>query len=444
MSMKKWLTFIILGNVLIGIVWFSLSRTEDRPSEYPTEDKASDGDKKIELVFWRNKGNTAENNAYKELIKMFEAKYPNITINMQSIHYGDYEVKLRTEFSTGNNPPDIVAIDSPNLALYANAGMLLSLDQYMREEGNIDDIPELTLKGLIYNSELYLAPLVESSIALFYNKHLFKEAGVPFPSRDPNNPLTWEEVRKIAIQITDVEKGIYGIDPAQGFGIGETAAYFKMPFLWQFGGEILNTDTKTASGYLDSKQSLQALNFYQNLYHKDGVASVELPSGAFERGKLAMTVIGSWALNSFNSYPDFNLGEDFGVAPLPKQNYQVTPNGGWSLGISKQTEYPEEAWKFIQYVTSYEGIKKYVEITGDIPARYSVARDLPEFNEYPRDIFIEQAHNYSRNRPITPAYPVVSDAIKRLFEDVGIGNKDVNVSVEEAVERINRGLKELE
>jgi ABC-type glycerol-3-phosphate transport system substrate-binding protein len=170
-----------------------------------------------------------------------------------------------------------------------------------------------------------------------------------------------------------------------------------------------------------------------------------MPPDPFVKGKLAMMVLGSWSLADLeNNYPNFKLGKDFGVAPMPKEEYQVVPNGGWALGISSKTGYPKEAWEFIKYATSYEGIKKYVKETGDIPVRYSVAKELPEFSTYPKNIFWLQVQNYSRNRPVTTAYPVVSDAIKTLFEEVGIGGKDVKSSVEKAVETINTGLNQIQ
>ena len=440
--MKKWLTKIILAIILFCIAGYALSILNTFSSDRENKGEETNVAEPIQLTFWRNYGNPAENYACEELVSDFEATHPNIKINMHSIPYHEFEIWLRTAFAAGP-PPDIMTIDSPNLALYANAGSLLSLDHYMRKEGNIDDIPESTRNGLRFQGEIFLAPVVESSLAFFYNKHLFKEAGVPFPSEDPNNPMTWDEVLEAAQKINNPEKEVYGIDPAQGFGVGEAPAYFKMPLLWQFGANVLSPDGTSASGYLDSKESLEALQFYQDLYHKNGVAAVELPPEPFESGKLAMTVLGSWtALEKY--HPNFKLGKDFGVAPLPKAKVQVVPNGGWALGISSKSKYPNEAWKFIQYVTSYEGIKKYVEITGDIPARYSVARDIPEFNEYPKNIFIQQAYHYSKNRPVTPAYPVISDAIKTLFEEVGIGGKDVKASAKEAVEKINTGLKEIQ
>ncbi|MEH7504006.1 sugar ABC transporter substrate-binding protein [Neobacillus drentensis] len=440
--MKKW--FTIFAILFLGILVYALSflDTFSGSSQKEKEETVKDS-KRIQLTFWRNSGNAAENKAFEELVSAFEKANPNILVNMKSIPYSDYEIRLRTELAAGN-PPDILTIDSPTLALYANTGSLLSIDPFMRKEGKIDDIPDSTLRGLSYKGQIYLAPIVESSIALYYNRHLLKAAGIPYPSEDPNNPLTWDEVLEIAKKVNNPAKGVIGIDPAQGFNDGESPAYFKTPLLWQFGADILSPDGTTASGYLDSKQALDALQFYKDLYHKYGVAWLEIPSGAFEEGKLAMTVLGSWTLEDLKkNHPEFKLGDDFGVTPLPKDKYQFVPNGGWALGITSKSKHPQEAWEFIKFVTSYEGMKKYVTITGDVPARYSVAKDFPELNEYPKNIFLQQTQKFSKNRPVTPTYPVVSDAIRKLFEDVGIGGKDVKTAAKEAVEKINTGLKEI-
>ncbi|KAB8125924.1 sugar ABC transporter substrate-binding protein [Gracilibacillus oryzae] len=433
---------IILISLIIGGFVLSVRPLMDE-HDIASNEEIIDQQEKIRLNFWRNYGNSAENSAYERLINDFEKEHPNINIDMYNIEYSNYEVKLRTEIVTGTGP-DIMAIDSPYLALYANAGTLLPLDSYITEDVGLEsDFPEAIIEGLKYEDELYLMPLIESSIALYYNIHLFEAAGVALPDKNPANPITWEETVDIAKEIQKSEQDVYGIDPAQGFGGGEAPAYFKFPFLWQFGASVLDPTASTASGYLDSPEALEALQFYQDMYHKDGVAALELPGEAFEKNQLAMTVLGSWAISEFEKN-GIHLGEDYGIAPLPKAKRQAVPNGSWALGISATTKYPEEAWQFIKYVTSYEAIKKYVNITGDVPARYSVAKDIPEFNEYPYNIFLEQAYNYSQNRPITPAYPDISSAMKELFEDIGIAGKDVRTSVDEAIEKINNRLADIE
>ncbi|MFD1386243.1 ABC transporter substrate-binding protein [Oceanobacillus oncorhynchi subsp. oncorhynchi] len=432
--------FMILISLVAGyliILMQPLSKQEEK------EDAKLDEESRniVELTFWRNYGNAAENKAYNEILEDFHQSHPHIRVNMQNIEYSNYEVQLRTELVTGTGP-DIMAIDSPYLALYAEANLLMPLNAYLTEDDDLEeDFSDAIMEGLTYENQLYLMPLVESSIALYYNINLLEEANLPFPDSNPDTPMTWEEVVELLIEGQRPEEEIYGIDPAQGFGSGEAPAYFKLPIIWQFGGEVISPDGTTASGYLDSEETMEALQFYQDLYHKDEVAVRELPADAFENGQLLMTVLGSWGITDLKE-KGLELGEDFGIAPLPKSTYQVVPNGSWALGILSNTNHPAEAWEFIHYVTSYESMKKYSSITGEVPARYSVAEDLPIFNTYPYNIFAEQAYSYSRNRPVTPAYPDISITIKKLFEDIGLANKDIEASVKEAVETINQRLRE--
>ncbi|WP_255570682.1 sugar ABC transporter substrate-binding protein [Cohnella sp. CFH 77786] len=276
---------------------------------------------------------------------------------MTLIPYSDYDTKLKTAIASGN-PPDIMAIDAPNMASYAEADALQPLTSNFKRDGDLTDIPATTLSAYTYKKDIYMAPMTESSIALFYNKKMFEAKGIPLPSNNPDQPMTWEQVLEAAKKLTDPDKGIYGIDPAQGFQNAGATAYFKYPIIWQFGGEVMSPDGKTAKGYLDSTDTKRAVEFYVDLYNKYKVSALEYPADPFPNGKLAMTIDGSWSLSHYaDRFPDFKLGEDYDIAPLPKDKRQAVANGSWALGISSKSRNPDAAWKFVNYVTSYEGSK---------------------------------------------------------------------------------------
>jgi len=394
--------------------------------------------KMVTLTFWRNSGNKAENYAYESLILEFMEKHPNIRIDMMPFPYADYDTKLRTAVATGN-PPDIMAIDAPSLASYAQAGALMPLTEHYRTDGNLHDIPTSTMEGYTYRNDIYLAPLTESSIAMFYNIKMFEKAGLSLPSSDPNEAWTWEQVLEAATKINDPEEGVYGIDPAQGFQNAGATAYFKYPIIWQFGGDVMNEEGTSARGALDSPETKQALTFYSELFTKHKVAAFEYPLDAFPNRKLGITIDGTWTLAHIaENYPEFKLGVDFGVAPLPKGTRQAVANGSWALGISAKTEFANEAWTFVNWMTSYEGLMIYSRITGDIPVRYSVAKQFEKLNEYPLNIFVVQNQKYGRPRPITPIFPQMAEAVKDLFEDVTLQQRNVDDAVEEAIIRIDK------
>lgn len=444
MKRTSWMSLVILAMVLFLT---SCSGNGNRNTDF-AEIKTGTGspdsnNEKITLTFWRNSGNASENMAYEKLVSTFMDNNPDIAIKMTPIPYADYDTKLRTSIASGDFP-DIMALDASSLASFAQAGALMPLTAYFKADGNLDDIPKTTLNTYTYQNEIYMAPLNESSIAMFYNRKMFEEKGIPFPSKNPDEPWTWDQILEAAIKLNDPDEGIYGIDPAQGFQTAGATAYFKYPIIWQFGGEVMSPDGTTARGYLDSSETKRALAFYSDLYNKYQVSALEYPVDPFPNGKLGMTIEGSWSLSYLNEkFPEFKLGEDYDIAPLPKQEKQAVANGSWALGISSKSDYPDEAWKFVNWVTSHEGQVIYCSITKDIPARYSAARKFPELNEYPKNIFVIQNQKFGRPRPITPIFPQMAEAINKLFEDVTIGKKDLDLSIEEAIQTINRDYSQM-
>lgn len=425
---------ITLGMMLLT---GCLKNEENSSNRNGQLDKAAK-QKTVTLTFWRNSGNKAENAAYDQLLEAFMSKHPSIKIVMMPFPYSDYDTKLRTAVAAGN-PPDIMAIDAPNLASYAEAGALSPLTDAFQKDGHLEDIPQTTIEGYTYRQHIYLAPMTESSIAMFYNKKMFESAGIPLPSRDPDQAWTWEQVLDAAKKINDPDRGIYGIDPAQGFQNAGATAYFKYPIIWQFGGDVMNPEGTSAKGYLDSPETKRALTFYTELFTKHKVASFEYPVDAFPNRKLGITIDGTWSLSHIaENFPDFKLGVDFDVAPLPKEVRQAVANGSWGLGISEKSNYQEEAWLFVNWMTSYEGLKLYTSITRDIPARYSVAKEFTELNEYPKNIFVIQNQKYGRPRPITRVFPQVSEAVKNLFEEVALEKRNLDEAVQAAISTIDK------
>src|SRR5690606_10267447 len=123
----------------------------------------------VEVTFWRHE-HDPEEKAMKRLIESFEEEHPNIKVKMEI--KTDYETALRTALA-GGNAPDIMQIDSPTLASYANNGALLPLDAFYERDGGKEDITDAVVESLTYNGKMYAAPLNDASLAMFYNKKLF-------------------------------------------------------------------------------------------------------------------------------------------------------------------------------------------------------------------------------------------------------------------------------
>jgi fructooligosaccharide transport system substrate-binding protein len=436
---KKWWVSLIL------VLCFVLSACGGNGNQGSTNKaKNSNGNQDpVVITHWRYE-NDNETKSIQKLIESFQKEYPYITVKLELIPYEQYETKIRTALA-GGNAPDIMAVDAPTIASYASQDAIIPLDDYVNEDGKKDDILKPVLEGLTYQGKIYAAPHQDHSLAFFYNKKMFEDKGIPLPSQNPEEAMTWEQLLEVTQKLTDSAKGVYGINPIfKGFTGGEAPPYGEMPWIWQAGGEIISPDGTTANGYLNSDESKRALEYIRALYNDHKVAPKELPVDAFPNGKVAIDIQSPGYLNSLkNKYPDFKLGVDYDIMPLAMGVKRASPMGSWNLAITSQSEHPKEAWMFVNWVTGVEGSKQWYQDTGNLPARLSTIESVPELNEYPLNIFAYQAVNNAHPRPVTPAYPTVSETIRNLFEEIGVGNLDVNEAAERAVQKIDAALAQV-
>lgn len=426
---------VILMTFIVGCN--SESGTETTSENGTGNASESNGDI-VELIFWRQE-HEPEVLAMEKLIESFEEEHPNIKVNMEV--KVDYETAIRTALA-GGTAPDVMNLDGPTLASYADNGAIIPLDEFYERDGGKDDILEPVVESLTYNEKMYAAPLNDASLAMLYNKNLFEENGIEFPSEDVNEAWYWDEVLDAAKKVNDPDNGIYGWGPSMGISSGEGQVFSIMPLIWQSGGEILSEDLTTASGYLDTEESKRALDFLRSLPNEEGVTPKEDLEEGFANERIGIIVAGPWEIGRLEQdFPDFVLGEDYGVAPLWRDTEQVTPMGSWNMAITSQSDYPEEAWLFVNWVTGKDGAKVWYEETNNLPARYSTMESYDTFNEYPMNIYADQATNFARPRPVTPEYVTISQVLGDMFEDLMINNSEVDTVVEQAVQEINSALE---
>ncbi len=397
---------------------------------------------KVKIAYWRV-SHPIEGAAAKTLAKSFMEKYPNIEVDVQMFPVAEYEQKIRTAIA-GGVAPDMIAIDGPTIAAYAYQGAIIPLDDYYTKESR-EDILDATLREIVWRGKIWAGPLQQASNAIWYNKAMFDQEGIT-PPRDVDKAWTWAEFLEAAKRMTkrksDGSVEVWGLKLALGFS--EWAAYSEMPWLWQNGADILSPDGTKSDGFLNSPAAVEALTFWQDLFIKHKVAPQSpvvtgsvVSQEPLAVGQAAMIIAGT-APQAFyqQKFPNFQ----YGVTPLPRNKAQVTPCGSWHMAITAQSKHPKEAWSFVDWVTGKAGTKYWYETTRYLPTRKSVYDSHADLGEYPIKIFSEQTKRFCKPRPVTPAYPVVSDAIIQTFQDAAFG-KDPKTSLDLAVRTIDRELR---
>ena len=260
---------------------------------------------------------------------------------------------------TGGSLPDVFWMHSNESERYMSNDMLLDLTDKIADSSEIDpaNYPEDIWGLYTYDDKYYAVPKDVDTIALWYNKTLFDEAGLEYPTAD----WTWDDVTEAAKKLTKDDGSQYGL--AMGNGSNQDG-YYNM--VYDNGGYIINDD-KTQSGWDDPK-TIEAMQTMEGWINDGVMPSLETMSEngndvLFESGKVAMITQGSWMLAAYrdNEYTAANCD----CVELPKSattGRRASIYNGLGWAASATTEHPDEAWQLIEYLGSKEAQEKQAEL----------------------------------------------------------------------------------
>lgn len=308
---------------------------------------------------------------HQEIIRRFEEANPDVKVQLEPVSGNDYYARLLTQIAAGD-APDIMNIGDDAVPQFVDSGAFVPL-QPLIESSDFDT--SVYLPGLLepgtYNGELYFLPKDYSPLAVYYNKRVFDENDVAYPE----DGWTWDDLLATAQALT--------IDD-DGDGTPETWG-IQLPGPWTTGfeywvaaagGQLISEDGSTYIGFMDSEEVISAVQFYQSLYNEFGVAPPPADMSAFgggnaefDNGQAAMRIFGRWPQGGMLENPNIDLGV-VGV-PAGAERANVLFWGGF--GIFSGTEYPDEAWRFLQFYAGPEGAEVWKEWA--LPAVTSVAEE---------------------------------------------------------------------
>lgn len=357
----------------------------------------------------------------------FEAANPGIKINIEVTGWGDYWTMLEAG-ATGGSLPDVFWMHSNEIYRYASNDMLLDLTDRI-SASNLVDLSKFP-QGLneIYNHEgkQYAVPKDFDTIGLWYNKNLFDEANLSYPDES----WDWDDLYEAAKVLTTDQ--VYGILTP----LHNQEGYYN--FVYQNGGTIITDDKK--SGYDDPK-TIEALEYYVN-FVKEGLSPAIFADAeraeAIQNGLVAMGFFGSWNLAGFVDN-DF-MRENFDVAVLPKQVRQASIYNGLGYAIAHNTEHPDEAWKFVEYLGSKEGQERHAELGVAISA-YEGTADLwvSSYKAFNVQAFVDMV-DYGVIRPYSKTTLIWEDKAYEQLMPAFTGEISVAEAARNAAEMMNETL----
>jgi multiple sugar transport system substrate-binding protein len=329
----------------------------------------------IEIEYWQyNFG--ARITAMDILIEQFHEENPDIrVVHNSDIPYDDFRNTIAARVPAGVGP-DVVSLFYGWQSAWIDAGYLVPLpEEYFPPEMVRSEFSPMVEASFV-EGELYTLPTAVRTLALFYNRDLMEEAGL-----DPNSPpTTLAELEEQAVQCTQRnDDGSYEI---MGFPVsmsGQAHHWFREVLTRQFGQQPYSDDLRTVQwnasegGYAAWEQLLK----FQTELETGDATLFDGDPNFFLGGRACFHIDGSFRLGTIAaSAPDLN----FGVVELPEHDgIKSTFGSYWTHGITQKgastPERMEASARFLQFVTSADAGRLWVDIVGELPAQMAAIED---------------------------------------------------------------------
>jgi multiple sugar transport system substrate-binding protein len=272
---------------------------------------------------------------------------------------------------------------------------------------------------------------------LFYNKEMFKAAGIAPPSPDPAGRWTWEQVLEAGKKLARPADNIWGFTFEQ-----QERPYQLLPMGQSLGGVALSPDGFKATGFIDGPGFVEGWTFMQKMYTEakispPGQFDPALTPELFGNGKCAMMVAGTFVFDTLkNKFPNL----DFGVAPHPyfAKGKPVTPTGAWHFGVNAKTTQKEAATVFVNDMLSDDINVLWFKLRPYVPTLNAVwDREAASFNSDLWKIAKYDVQNTAIPRPATPGFREYEDIVRVSLRDIQSGSA-VQPSLTAAAQKIDR------
>jgi len=383
---------------LVTFVFSSCMSASPEPIATPKEERAL-------IRFVASEYSTETKPLLEKLVKEFERKNPLIDVELQVANW-DILDGIYTTMISKNQPPDL--LNTNVYAHYAKDGLLNDMDGIISPELANRLYPNLVDMDQIDGVQ-YAIPYVATTRNLYYNKDLFRKAGIAAP------PTTWSELEQAAIKIK-------ALGAADGFGIdlsdNETQATLSYIFFGSGGDWI-----KDGKWAINSPTNVKGLTFFKELFDKGltepepNLTTRDEKQRIMGGGQLAMMISGNYFSTVVpNEFPELQWGK----GPIPvKDGTPPITFGVHDLLVSFKTDHTnkEALSKFLDFLYEDRAYEEMIKREGFLPVTTTVGARLSEKSEVIKSDL--EALSKARFYPAQePAWQAVLDYTRKLGEAV--------------------------
>ena len=335
----------------------------------------------------------------KAMVQEWNSAHPKEKVTAQEIPAGKTSEEVIGAAITAGNAPCLVFNTSPAaVPQFQKQGGLVALDDFSGAKDYIEARSgDSADQYQSPDGKFYQIPWKQNPVMVFYNKDLFKKAGL-----NPDDPQlsTYDDFLAASKKIVDSGAAPSGIAPSPASEFFQSWFDFYPLYAAQSGGKQTIEDGKATFNDAAGKD---VWNFWSEMY-KNGYAPKEAYDGdAFADKKAAMAIVGPWAVAVYKDKVNW------GVVPVPTKDGQdasqvSTFTDAKNIGLYSACDNQKTAWDVLKFATSKDQDGKLLEKTGQMPIR----ADLPT----------TYADYFSKN----PDYKTFADQASRTVEVPNVPN----------------------
>lgn len=308
-------------------------------------------------------GTVEETENLVQLVNIYNTAHPQQTVKFVHIDHQEYDRKILIQTAAGN-PPDVFLLSSTDLSTLAYRGVLENLTPWLAADSSshLEAFFPALLQTATIRGEIYGLPAGYTPMVIYYNRRLFREAGVPYP----DTSWTWDDFLQTAIRLT--RKDATGRTTQFGCMIS-MAGY---TFVYPFGGNFFDAERQWCQ--LNQPKTIAALQFYGDLAMKYHVTTSPTErfytsDQGFRQEAVAMIAAGRWQVPNFA-----RTKLDWGVAPMPRGESTAVGVIVYNVVMSKFSQRQMPAWDFMKFMASPLAQEQSSKSGNLIPSRIDLAQ----------------------------------------------------------------------
>jgi multiple sugar transport system substrate-binding protein len=300
------------------------------------------------------------------LVKAYNASHKN-QVTLTVIPFDAYQQKVAAAAGS-KQLPDIISSDVVYTPNYVSKGILRDLTPQVEALPFAKNLAPGHIESSSKDGKIYAVPHDIDLSAVFYNKVLFKRAGLD-PEAPPTTLTGWMDAAR---KINSLGSGVNGF--YFGGNCGGCMLFTTWPSVWADGGTVMNDEGTAAQ--LDAPEAKNVYALYRKAWEeKLTPRAAETETGAtfgaaFGTGKIGIQILGATAYGSYKQDDSLQIG----VAPVPGVNGgESSFIGGDVLGIPTSSANANAAWNFLEWSLSEEAQINVIAKGGNLPARTDLA-----------------------------------------------------------------------